>query len=428
MRVNLTGNYVYGPLSLYATGCAHGGFKKLTADTLEASEPIESTEVGFDVQVQGAYTAVILSSDQAYSVINGNVKFDSSLFEYVVAIFSNRSVMVNDNKVFTPEGDTLPIEVVYNGDEAGKVVTLYFKNKTNTYDYSKFAFENSKVTVMGGVEVETTTPTISIKDDLTGDMKVDVVDIARGIKEGKTIATLKKSLVGVADESVSPLVGKSLLFLGDSIAKGAGDQYWMSWAARIGREGVLYDNVGQSGWTLTNTETSGKGQIATQLDKASRDEYDFVLLEGGVNDVRIYFGQETRWGEIETDLNVTEYDTSTIAGAMQDLIVKTQNKFGTAKVLWVINSYFSISSQEMSYSDHMERYIPLVKAICDLHGIEYIDLNDTETYPELVAVSNQNPDLYKDYLPDKLHPNAASYELTTPYVVEKMEEMLLQDK
>ena len=217
------------------------------------------------------------------------------------------------------------------------------------------------------------------------------------------------------------LSNKTALFVGDSIQAGnniSGEGALpVGWAQRLSqRYGMVSENVAQKGWALTNTETSGRSQIVTQLDKAKQSTYDFVILEGGVNDVRIDQDNSNITidkGTINEDPNATFSDDN-IAGAMQDLIVKTQAKFPNAKIVYLINHYYGASET------NMKNYVAMVKAACRVHDISYIDLSDTETYPTLEPLTEKSA----EYIPDNLHPNAAGYDLSTPVIATQLRKML----
>ena len=314
------------------------------------------------------------------------------------------------------------INIDLYANNAGQIVTLYFKNLTDSMDYSSFTLNSMAVNVVNKNSANAN-GTKSAKFDYTEDCIVDVRDIVRTKRiaasdtptvSADDITAICKLLLGCYSfEETSPLVGKSALYLGDSIAYGALDELGLAWAGRIAQNGMTYENVAVSGWTVTNTETSGKGQIVTQLDRATKNEYDFVILEGGVNDVLMnqHGSKNIDWGEITAD--GTDYDTSTICGAIEDLIVKTQAKFPDAVVGYVINNYYGATEENMT------KYIETVKAACDKHGIAYVDLYNDE-YVKANFVNSK-------HLPDNLHPNAAGYDIISKVITEWMESLVLTD-
>ncbi len=231
------------------------------------------------------------------------------------------------------------------------------------------------------------------------------------------------SVVKTVNQGVNAefLDGKTALFVGDSIQNGANkavdslaDLY--AWHERLPRYGMITEEVANQGWALTNKETSGRGQIVTQLDDAAKESYDFIILEGGVNDVRIDQDNPNitiDWGTINEDPNAIFSDDN-IAGAMQDLIVKTQEKFPNATIVYIINHYFGATTTKM------KNYVAMVKAACRVHDISYVDLSDTEAYPSLEPLTMQSA----EYIPDNLHPNAAGYELSTPVIANHLRKLV----
>ena len=263
-------------------------------------------------------------------------------------------------------------------------------------DISAHSANNKPVTVSGGIIVE---------KDYNGDRTISILDLIRAKKlsasgtaevDSGSLASLRKVLLGIFDdEEFSPLLGKSALYLGDSIAYGAADSYGLSWAGRVAQTGMKYENLAVSGWTLLGTDITGRGQIATQLDSASSDYYDFVILEGGVNDILI--AQDVQYG----------IDHDDIEAALEDLIIKTKQKFAGSVIGYIINNEFGADSVTMEW------YIAMAKDVCERNGVAWIDLN-SEPYV------TENFDA-KKHLPDGLHPNADGYDILSVAITEWME-------
>lgn len=231
--------------------------------------------------------------------------------------------------------------------------------------------------------------------------------------------------------SVENLAGKSALFVGDSIQDGgnySSDRseaiQYRAWFDRLARYyGMTTKEVAQKDASLTNSDVSGKVdkdgnplQVALQLnDDTLASAYDFVLLEGGVNDVLVtQSGTAIDWGTIDEDSTKADYGDVTIAGAMQSLIKKAQTKYGEAKIVYIINHYFGATDA------NMKKYVAMVKEACRVHDISYVDLSDTDAYPSLESLEKKN----NDYLKDGIHPTAAGYELTTPIIADHLRKMI----
>ena len=375
-----------------------------------------TSNINFDIQPIGEYTKVTLSTDLDHSSILGTLNFDKTKYEYFGATLNEKQrfekqVAANQGDYITVGDGTITLNLRVNPQN--EVLNLYFKNLDTSLNYETMLANDITGYVANQNEVNAVT-TRELDQDYTEDYILNVKDIVRAkVKNSTTVEDVRKVLVGANAETESPLIGKTALYLGDSIAYGSNDSLGLSWAGRIAQRGMTYDKVAVSGWTVTNTETSGKGQIVTQLDKASRDSYDFVILEGGVNDVLTMQGGNTNitWGEV-TDS--TTYDASTIAGAIEDLIVQTKDRFPNAIVGYVINNYFGATD------DNMTTYINTVKAACDKHGVAYVDLNADERTGK--SVFYNGCELYDD---GWLHPNAAGYDIIAPVIAEWMEDLVL---
>ena len=401
LTVKLTAKYNGGRLSFCSNGCDQGGFVRLNVNELPDSAE-KSAELGLSVKNLGEYTMITLDTDLAYSAYDFDLGFDSARYEFMLAVAAKENILINNDNPLIAESGKLPVEVYAN--PSGEIMTLYFKNLDASMDYSGFKItdisahsaNNKPVTVSGGIIVE---------KDYNGDRTISILDLIRAKKlsaagtdevDSGSLAALRKVLLGIFDdEEVSPLLGKSALYLGDSIAYGAADSYGLSWAGRVAQTGMKYENLAVSGWTLLGTDITGRGQIATQLDQASSDYYDFVILEGGVNDILI--AQDVKYG----------IDPDDIEAALEDLIVKTKQKFAGSVIGYIINNEFGADSVTMEW------YIAMAKDVCERNGIAWIDLN-SEPYV------TENFDAEK-HLPDGLHPNADGYDILSVAITEWME-------
>ena len=388
---------------------------KIEAITDNGSE--RNADINLNVVPYSDYTAVSLITDTSLTHINTamDLSFDNNNFEYAGTVIETDNIHLNSNREIKSEGGNINFSLLCATN--GKIATLYFKNINNTNDFSAFKIKNAKTTLLNGHLVNGEAK-LTVKGDYSADKIINIIDLVKGKKlsvnndnsvKSEDLVALRKVLLGACDKiELSPLLGKSALYLGDSIAYGAGDALGLSWAGRIAQRGMVYENVAVSGWALTKPEISGRLQIVTQLDSAKKSDYDFVILEGGVNDVLINERESEHpisFGEITSD--GTEFDTATICGAIEDLIVKTKAKFPNTKVGYIINNYFGASE------DDMTKYINAVKTACDKHGIDYVDLyND-----EYVKANFNN----EEHLPDSLHPNAAGYDILSEVIADWME-------
>ena len=204
---------------------------------------------------------------------------------------------------------------------------------------------------------------------------------------------------------------KKAIVFGDSIVYGIlADRY--SFANYLNDD---YDfekvvNAGYSDFRLSTYDDPNKWLIDAVKNHFDED-YDYVLLEGGVNDV-LYL---TPMGEIAADKNYESFDVNTFCGGMEAYLYTIVNRWPNAKIGYIITYYtkdYTERGLTWSYDDYKE-YYDMQKKILDKWNIEYLDLFSDE-FSELLEV-----DTYK-YLPDKLHLNVEGHGLIAPYIYEWM--------
>ena len=212
----------------------------------------------FNIKPMGEYTAISMNADTALKNINvfTDLRFDDKIFGYGGAVFD---MLANEGAEITAADGvvSLPLSCTANG----KIVTLYFKNPKQSTDFSSFVAANPQITLLNGRPVHASAQ-LAVAGDYHKDYQLNILDLIRCKKLGaeadsavtsKNLAALRKVLLGVYETAeISPaLLGKSALYLGDSIAYGAGDELGLSWAGRIAQKGITYENVAVSGWAVT---------------------------------------------------------------------------------------------------------------------------------------------------------------------------------
>lgn len=233
------------------------------------------------------------------------------------------------------------------------------------------------------------------------------------------ISALKKILLSSSTDYEiydARLYGKSALFLGDSIAYGANDTpVGYSWSGRIAKTyGMKNQNVGCSGWYVTNH--NGSGRIVNEFNNAAAavSSYDFVILHGGVNDVwhskhspdcAVPLGALSDEGE-------TEFDNTTFYGALEEYVTTAKKLAPNAKIGYIINADISnvISSDTSGIS--FDDMVMAIKEVCDKYGVAYLDL------PENTAFSAEFSNT--SHLADGVHPTAAGYDILSKYIADWM--------
>lgn len=183
---------------------------------------------------------------------------------------------------------------------------------------------------------------------------------------------------------------KSALFLGDSAAYGTADEpdndyHHTGWAGRLERNyGMISENVAVDGAKLVEYGVEKQLYNAQRLNNEKDEQYNFVVLEGGANDVLA--------------------DSSTIQSDLNSLIDTIKKKFPSAIVVYVINNAFGADA------DKMTAYVSAVKTACNTYDITYVDLSDTTTHPELAELNTLNL-------------TADGYDLVTPIIAKHLRDV-----
>ena len=219
-------------------------------------------------------------------------------------------------------------------------------------------------------------------------------------------------------ESTSPLKGKKMLFMGDSISYGSGDgvspfRTGRAWAGRIAdRTGAIVTNASVSGAKASYINGDDKAKwLYTQFDQNKNEQYDVIVMHGGVNDAR---HNRTIGKILDTD-NATELNQAknTYIGGLQLLFYNVKKEQPNAKLFFIANHH--LDGHDTGNAKNMAPYFDMAKQLCEKYGIIFIDLyNNKELNDKLETTTTK-------YLPDTLHLNAAGYEIITPYILEAIE-------
>lgn len=212
----------------------------------------------------------------------------------------------------------------------------------------------------------------------------------------------KKEVVSMTN----PLLGKIVTFNGDSICYGAGS---IGGYGKIIAEKnkMVYENVGVSGGTIKaeTYDSSGKAKHWICRTIANmRNDADYIILEGGVNDGKGNLGTLS-------DGYSAELDDTTFYGAFESMLKQALERWPGKKIGYI----FAHKCTE-SFSSNGDTANPYHAAMKCLKkwGIPFVDLN-TECPP-----LNFVPSLKATYTNngDGWHPNEEGYK---KYYVPKIE-------
>ncbi|MBQ5838346.1 MAG: SGNH/GDSL hydrolase family protein [Clostridia bacterium] len=217
---------------------------------------------------------------------------------------------------------------------------------------------------------------------------------------------------GITPDPESPLYQKKVLFVGDSITEARCE--WnqgktiVGWPGRIieGND-MLGINKGVSGASVSNCR--GGNTILAQLQAERKNNYDFVIIHGGVNDA----WDAAPVGTITEGFDA-KFDFSTFAGGLETTFKFAKETFTDAQFGYIIN--FKINRAGIGKLTDMTEYFDMAKQICEKWQIPYIDLYTDEDF-------NNNQLQYKrtTNLPDLIHPNSKGFDIIAPVINDWME-------
>lgn len=197
------------------------------------------------------------------------------------------------------------------------------------------------------------------------------------------------------------LKGKTVIFLGSSVTYGAaslGESFADDLSARL-QCNVVKEAV--SGTTLSSTSPNS---YVTRLDNIKTRQADLFICQLSTNDA----SQKKPLGEVTDSERMEDFDTDTVAGAMEYIIAYAKDKWDCPVVFYTNPKYDS---------DEYAAMVELLYEIRDKWGIGVIDL-----WTELPEITEEERALY---MADAIHPTRAGYlEWWTPVMEKDIIEMM----
>ena len=287
------------------------------------------------------------------------------------------------------------------------------------------------------VSVDNTIPTVRVLNEkiyIDGDTVFDPaknIEVKFGKTGGKVTCT-KKIKVGTNtivctatgknklstktnyEVIMSKTYHKSAIFFGDSIVSGFAAKGY-SWANYIGYNYDLSSsiNAGIMDYRLSTYDDPNKW-LVTEVKNHYNDQqnYDFVILQGGVNDV-IY---NTPIGSISQSKDINSFDPKTFCGGLESYLYHVINKWGNSRIGYIITYYtpnYTERGLKWSYNDY-KKYNDKIIEILNKWNIKYINLATPE-FNNILKVEERT------YLPDYLHLNNEGYKVISPYIYNFMQ-------
>lgn len=201
----------------------------------------------------------------------------------------------------------------------------------------------------------------------------------------------------------SPLKNKDIIFLGSSVTYGASSK-GVSFADYIGaRNDCTIIKEAVSGTTLVD---EGIDSYISRLNKIDVQNADIFVCQLSTNDAT----QKKDLGEISDTKNIDDFDTKTVAGAIEYIIAYAQNKWNCPVVFYTNPKYES------------ENYQAMVDLLIDIQKKWNIGVIDMWNDEDFNNITDEQKTLY---MADSIHPTQAGYlEWWTPVFENKLIEVI----
>lgn len=208
-----------------------------------------------------------------------------------------------------------------------------------------------------------------------------------------------KSAEEIENEKIFQENNKILInFLGDSITEGLKWQkkevychYLSKWLnIRINNQGYRATKIARQ-----KDDNKDFNYRLKDLD----DKADFTFIFGGTND---YSLGDAELGDINSESYFTFY------GALKNLVKDLLKKFDNDKICFIL-PLSRFDEDKVINHGNLHQYRNIIKEICDLNKIDYLDLCDELPVP--------NTDGKSEYFKDGLHPNKQGHKLIARNII-----------
>ena len=205
----------------------------------------------------------------------------------------------------------------------------------------------------------------------------------------------------------SMAAGLNGLYLGDSVSEATNYKGWHGEMAE--HYGITGYNVSVGGRTLANDG------IYSELDNVPADmKFDFIMLDGGVND----YWAAVAPGNV-TPEGTTSFDATTPVGGLEKLFYTFRTQYPDAEIFYII---LYLPNWTSFYKDaYVNDFLPLAKQACEKWGVHVLDLTSNSAFLEEFDVTAEVHTF------DGLHANKEGFDIITPYVVSMLEEAMCAD-
>lgn len=197
-------------------------------------------------------------------------------------------------------------------------------------------------------------------------------------------------VAAVAEKPKGILTGKTVIFLGSSVTQGsaAKDESFVDFLQK--QNGLIAVKEAVPGTTLADLKDSSYISRLKRMEFAGKA--DAFVCQLSTNDAR----KDISLGEIAGGTDLCDFDTATVAGAIEYIIAYARERFGCPVVFYTGTRYDSPRYGEM---------VALLLQIAEKWHITVLDLWNDEAYLSV------DPADYAFYMADGVHPKRAGYGL-----------------
>lgn len=229
-------------------------------------------------------------------------------------------------------------------------------------------------------------------------------------------------IIIISNFANSDLDGKKIVFIGDSIMEGYGnEQKGLDYYLKKYLPNSELINFARSGATISNNSPSDL-VIENQVQEITGSP-DIILFEGGANDIIDYAigfldkSLEKPIGTIDMSTNNVSNE-NTVMSDFEKLINTLKDKFPEAKLCYLkifliddttINNITLDDSKKPEIKQRGEEFYKQAKLACQKWDVSYIDVSD-----KFIDTGTQ----YRQS--DWIHVNETGYERITPYILKEL--------
>jgi lysophospholipase L1-like esterase len=169
-----------------------------------------------------------------------------------------------------------------------------------------------------------------------------------------------------------------------------------------------FTNNGVGGSSISDARIDTYGIITSQLEKSAGTAFDYVIIQGGINDA----DTKTPAGTVTEGFDPSKFDTSTFAGGLENTFYTAARLYGETAAIGYVFNYAIPTAKRPHVNGIMEEYFVVVKAACEKWGIPYLDLFHNEQVRKDLNLSVAGA----PELPDQLHVSTKGYNIISPYI------------